>query len=153
MSTDATSDITIAEVLALLDEAPIPSKYHGMQGFEEGRFLADYSAWMDKRRALVARARATPLKDALRVPHPSEFIREEMAARGWTVWGLARRMGDPEVSTSVLVLDLYFEAGPNNPELRIGEKDALALAKAFGVDPEFIRNLEKAWLASQRGDA
>lgn len=37
-----------------LDAAPILSAYHGADGFETERFVADYEAWMAQRRAALA---------------------------------------------------------------------------------------------------
>ena len=44
------------ELLDALNEAPVPSKYHGIRGFETNRFLADYEEWMEKRRGAIAKA-------------------------------------------------------------------------------------------------
>jgi hypothetical protein len=78
-------------------------------------------------------------------PHPSEFIAEEMEARGWDRWELARRMGG-DYRMRRLEIDLYFEVGPGERNLRIG--DGEDFARAFGVSAEFFRNLEAAWLKS-----
>ena len=40
---------------ALLNSAPILSKYHGVNGFELERFIADYTAWRTASRALEPR--------------------------------------------------------------------------------------------------
>jgi len=75
--------------------------------------------------------------------HPSVFIREEMRARRWSRETLARRMpGDAVVNR--LAIDLYLEIGPREPNLRL---DTEYFAGAFGVSPEFFRNLEAVWLA------
>lgn len=42
------------ELYEALSDAPILSKYHGMNGFEEARFFADYDAFMAKRRSAIA---------------------------------------------------------------------------------------------------
>ncbi len=77
-------------------------------------------------------------------PHPSVFIQEEMAARGWDRWELARRMpGDHQMNR--LELDLYFAVGPNKTNLRLGETGE-DIARAFDVNPEFLHNMETAWL-------
>lgn len=44
------------EMLDALNDAPVPSKYHGARGFETNRFFADYEAWMEKRRDAIAKA-------------------------------------------------------------------------------------------------
>lgn len=79
-----------------------------------------------------------------RPEHPSVFIIEEMVARGWDRWELARRMGGDH-RQRCLEIDLYFEAGPGEPDLRIGDGEDFALA--FGCPAEFFRNLEAAWLS------
>ena len=83
--------------------------------------------------------------------HPSEFILEEMAARGWELDDLAARMGgDP--GRNELVAGLYLTC--RLPGLRIGDKTAAAFGRAFGVEPQLFLNLEAAWLAAQEpGDA
>jgi hypothetical protein len=75
--------------------------------------------------------------------HPSVFIIEEMEARGWDRDELARRMGG-EWKLNRVVLELYFEIGPTEPNLRMG--DGEDFAQAFGVSAELFQNLEKAWL-------
>lgn len=80
--------------------------------------------------------------------HPSIFIQEEMDARGWDRCELARRMGG-DYRQRRLEIDLYFEVGPAEPNLLIG--DAEDLARAFGVSAEFFRNLEAAWRRQQPG--
>ncbi len=77
--------------------------------------------------------------------HPSEFIIDEMEARGWDLDELARRMGG-DFAINRLSLDLYFIVGPKEPDLLIGDGEDFALA--FGVSAEFFRNLEAAWLAT-----
>lgn len=44
------------ELLEAVETAPVLSKYHGQNGFEVERFIADYEAWDAKRRAAIARA-------------------------------------------------------------------------------------------------
>ena len=81
------------------------------------------------------------------VPHPSFFIQEEMEARGWDRWDLARRMGgDPQLRR--MELDLYFGLGPEKTNMRLGETGD-DIAAAFDVSREFLQNMEAAWLRSQ----
>lgn len=85
-------------------------------------------------------------------PHPSEFIVEELIARGWSADNLAWRMSDGtagDAGICRLSLDFYDEIGPNNPCMRIGTETAGRLAKAFDVSPEFFLSLEAAWLRSK----
>lgn len=49
--------IASPDMIAALDEAPIPSKYHGMQGFDVDQFLADYAVFFAMRRTALAKAR------------------------------------------------------------------------------------------------
>jgi HTH-type transcriptional regulator / antitoxin HigA len=80
--------------------------------------------------------------------HPSEFIIEEMEARGWTRDDLALRMGG-DFGINRLSLDFYFEVGPTDPNLLMGDGDDFA--RAFGVSAEFFRNLEAVWRKQQPG--
>lgn len=48
------------DLYTVLGAAPIVSQYHGVRGFETERFIADYQAWTEKRRAALAKAEATP---------------------------------------------------------------------------------------------
>lgn len=78
--------------------------------------------------------------------HPSEFIAEELEARGWSQDYLAVRMGgDPAIN--LLTLDMYRIVGPKDPRMRLGEATAAALGQAFGVSPQLFLNLEDAWRA------
>jgi hypothetical protein len=76
-------------------------------------------------------------------PHPSFFIKKEMRARGWNRTRLAYRMGG-DVIINRLSIELYFEVGPTEPNLRIGSGEDFG--RAFGVPAEFFLNLERAWL-------
>jgi HTH-type transcriptional regulator / antitoxin HigA len=76
--------------------------------------------------------------------HPSEFIREEMDARGWVVHDLALFMGG-DYAANYLAMDLYLKIGPEQPGIRLGGVE-VALARAFDVDAAFFSNLEYAWL-------
>lgn len=77
--------------------------------------------------------------------HPSEYITEEIEARGWTLDRLAHEMGG-DYGITRLALDLYIEVGPTEPALRIGQHTADQLAKAFGTSADLWTNLEAAWL-------
>ena len=78
------------------------------------------------------------------VPHPSEFIGEELEARGWTRDILAVRMGG-NASINRLALDMYFEVGPTAPDMGLGSDTAVQLGQAFSVSPSYFLNLEIAW--------
>jgi plasmid maintenance system antidote protein VapI len=75
--------------------------------------------------------------------HPSVFMQEEMDARGWTRDDLATEMRCPNWGVTRLSLDLYFEAGPVEPDMLLG--DGEDFARAFGTSAEFWLNLEAAW--------
>ena len=81
--------------------------------------------------------------------HPSVFILEEMQARGWTRDDLAKAMmasNDDSWMLHRASIDLYCEAGPQRPEMRMGVEGARDLSRAFGVSKDYFLNLEAAWL-------
>lgn len=82
------------------------------------------------------------------IPHPSEYIKEELATRDWSVSELANRMGFEDCVLNKLSLDLYFEVGPLKTKMQLGQNMADKLSKAFDVSPDLFLNLEKAWLES-----
>jgi HTH-type transcriptional regulator / antitoxin HigA len=69
------------------------------------------------------------------VPHPGEYIREELDARGMQQRDLAYVLGVPEQAVSMIV------AGKRG----ISPDMAKALGVAFGVDPELFANLQTAY--------
>ena len=78
------------------------------------------------------------------VPHPSEFIQEELDARGWDRIDLAIQMGgDP--ARNLLVWDAYRIVGPTTPRMRLGEEMAGQPSRAFDVSAEYFLNLHEAW--------
>lgn len=79
-------------------------------------------------------------------PHPSEFIRDEMDSRNWSLSDLAKAMGD-DYGVNRVSLVMYFTIGPDNRSLRIGKETASQLSQAFGISAEYFLNLEIAWLA------
>ncbi len=68
------------------------------------------------------------------VPHPGEFLKEEMEARGWSQRDLAYILGMPEQSINIIV------AGKRgvSPEM------AKSLGAAFDVSADYFANLQKA---------
>ena len=78
------------------------------------------------------------------VPHPSEFIREEMAERGWTDADLAVAMGGSP--TDLLAWQVYKIVGPTKTTWRLGRL-ADDFARAFGTSRELFANMESSWLA------
>lgn len=79
--------------------------------------------------------------------HPSEFIAEEMQARGWGRDDLARHMGG-DFSETRMSLEFYLEVGPTQRGIRVGQHTAMQLAVAFGTSPDLWLNLEASWLAA-----
>lgn len=69
------------------------------------------------------------------VPHPGEFIAEELEAREWTQRDLAYILGVPEQSVNMIV----------SGKRGISPDMARALGDAFDVSPEFFANLQKAY--------
>lgn len=77
--------------------------------------------------------------------HPSEYIKDELEARGWSISDLAKRIpGDYGVNH--LAIEMYLDCGPEEPDMRMGDM-AEQIATAFGVSCTLFRNLENAWLA------
>ena len=69
------------------------------------------------------------------VPHPGEFIKDEIEARGWLQRDLAYILG---VSDQAINPIMSGKRGIS-PEM------ALALSKAFDISPEYFMNLQKAY--------
>jgi HTH-type transcriptional regulator/antitoxin HigA len=69
------------------------------------------------------------------VPHPGEFIAEELEARGWMQRDLAYILGMPEQGVNMII------AGKRG----ISPEMANALGEAFDVSPMFFVNLQKAY--------
>jgi HTH-type transcriptional regulator/antitoxin HigA len=69
------------------------------------------------------------------VPHPGEFLREELEARGWSQRDLSYILGMPEQAVNVII------AGKRG----ISPEMAGALGKAFDVSPEYFANLQQAY--------
>lgn len=73
------------------------------------------------------------------VPHPGEFIKEELDARGWSQRDLAYILGCPEQAVNLIV------AGRRG----ISAEMAKAMGDAFDVPGEFFANLQKMYDLSQ----
>lgn len=69
------------------------------------------------------------------VPHPGEFIREELDARGWSQRDLAYILGAPEQAVNLIV------AGKRG----ISPEMAKALGDAFEVSADYFANLQQAY--------
>lgn len=80
--------------------------------------------------------------------HIVEYIREEMTCRGWDIDDLAARMTMYDLAINKAGLEFLFAdaAEGGTGSLRIGDDGAKRLGYAFGVDPQFLLNLEAAWV-------
>lgn len=78
--------------------------------------------------------------------HPSEFVKEELEARGWTLDDLAMRMATSEWGLIRLTLDMFMLVSPDDANMRIGEDMDRQLCAAFGVSQGFFLRLETQWL-------
>ena len=75
-----------------------------------------------------------------------ELLVDEMDERGWTTEDIAVRMGTSRgLEKDLLIIDLIFAVSPVKDGLIIDEETFDGLARAFDVDPDFFRNLDKAW--------
>lgn len=66
---------------------------------------------------------------------PGDFLREELAARGWSQGDLARILGRPVQTINMIV----------NARKSITAETAKALGLALGTGPELWMNLETAY--------
>jgi HTH-type transcriptional regulator / antitoxin HigA len=69
------------------------------------------------------------------VPHPGEFIREELEARGWSQRDLAYILGSTEQAVNLIV----------SGKRGISPEMAKALGDAFDVSAEYFANLQKMY--------
>ena len=69
------------------------------------------------------------------IPHPGEFIRDELEARGWSQRDLSYVLDMPEQAVNMIV------AGKRG----ISPEMALALGKAFDISAEYFANLQQAY--------
>jgi len=76
---------------------------------------------------------------AIPVPHPGEFIKDELDERGWSQRDLAFILGCPEQAVGMII------AGKRG----ISAEMAKALGDAFDVSAEFFANLQKLYELSQ----
>ena len=75
----------------------------------------------------------------IEVPHPGEFIADELEARDWSQRDLAYILGIAENSVNMIVTG----------KRGISPEMAKALGDAFDVSPEFFANLQKAYEMSR----
>lgn len=69
------------------------------------------------------------------IPHPGEFIREELEARGWSQRDLAYILGVPEQAVNLIT----------SGKRGVSPEMAKALGKAFDVSAEYFANLQQAF--------
>ena len=69
------------------------------------------------------------------VPHPGEFIKEEIEARGWLQRDLAYILGVPEQAINMIL----------SGKRGISPDMAQSLSKAFDISAEYFLNLQKAF--------
>ena len=95
-------------------------------------------------RALEAASTVNP--NAPMPAHVTEFIEEEIKARGWTWRDLAERMGgDPDHE------ELAFNfLRIRDPGVFLGDEGAAAIGRAFGTGPEIWTNLDNTWRTAAR---
>ena len=69
------------------------------------------------------------------VPHPGQFIRDELEARGWAQRDLAFVIGVKEQAINPII----------SGKRGISVCMARSLSKAFGISPDYFLNLQKAY--------
>lgn len=77
------------------------------------------------------------------VPHPGEFIKDEIEARGWLQRDLAYILGVKEQAINPIM----------SGKRGVSPDMAQALSKAFGISPEYFLNLQKAYELSTAKEA
>lgn len=77
---------------------------------------------------------------------PGLYLKEEMAARGWTIDDVVARMGDGR-DANIDRLCLEFVLYVFDPNLLINNDLAIRLGRAFDVSPDLWLNLNQAWRA------
>lgn len=76
--------------------------------------------------------------------HPAEFICEELLERGWTTEDVAIRMNTGRgVWVDLMTVDLFLCV--HSEKLLLDDETAKGLARAFGTNEQFFRNLDNAW--------
>ena len=86
------------------------------------------------------------MRHPVAVFHVSEYIQEELDARGWTMRDLAERLLG-NVEENLLMLMLLFCV--HEKGLLLGESTARQLGQAFGGSPQFFLNLDQYWQDNQ----
>jgi hypothetical protein len=75
----------------------------------------------------------------------AELLCDEMQARGWTTEDVAMAAGGTadEFAKNLLAIDLIMCV--HKDKLLIGDRLFGVLARAFDVNEDFFRNIDKAW--------
>jgi hypothetical protein len=87
--------------------------------------------------------------DAERIPAEAfplaELLGDEMIARGWTTDDVAIQMGGDETEIAHNMFVVMLMLSVQREGLLVGEETFNSLARAFGVDSNFFRNIDAAW--------
>lgn len=79
--------------------------------------------------------------------HPAEFIKEELAERGWSlndfVFAMRRYESEKDWQLERLAVEMYLEV--QDVRILLSDEMAQGFATAFGVSKEFFVNLDKIW--------
>lgn len=76
----------------------------------------------------------------------AEMLADEMIERGWQTEDVALAMGpqtEEQFAKDLLAVNLLMCV--QKDKLLIGDRLFAGLAKAFGVDEQYLRNLDQAW--------
>lgn len=83
--------------------------------------------------------------------HPSVFINEELAERGWTLRDLVFRMrryeSEKDWAINMLAFEMYMTVHEKN--ILLGEEMANDLGIAFGISAQCFLNLHESWRKEQ----
>lgn len=79
--------------------------------------------------------------------HYTEFILDELEARGWSIQELAIRMNWQAIGIDILALEIAIAV----PECLLDEKFAEKLALVFGTSKELWLNLDTSYRKSKEG--
>ena len=91
----------------------------------------------------LEKARAAKALKRLKPAHPGDLIKAMMEARGWRVADLAGQMTGDLLRNRVLLS--HYLTHPIGT-LLLGGITASRIAAAFGISPDILLDLEKAWL-------
>lgn len=76
----------------------------------------------------------------------SEFVCEEMDARGWTTSDIALRMDNGQSFTrNLLTINITLVLSPMNRGCLIGDEMFAGLSNAFHISEKFFRSIHAIW--------